>query len=71
MLAAFSPIFVADTNNFRFYFRSSFNVLLNDNEMERLESLKLLGVLLDKYLYWKEHIRYTENKVTKKHWFVV
>ena len=28
-------------------------------------SIKFLGVLLDEYLSWKEHIRYTENKVTK------
>ena len=27
--------------------------------------IKFLGVLLDKYLSWKEYIRYTENKIAK------
>ena len=29
------------------------------------ESIKLLGVFLDKNLTWKDHIKYTENKITK------
>ena len=29
------------------------------------ESIKLLGVFLDKNLTWKDHIEYTENKITK------
>ena len=40
-------------------------VLINDNEVERVGSIKFLGVLLDKHLSWKEHIRYTENKIAK------
>ena len=40
-------------------------LLINDNEVERVGSIKFLGVLLDEYLSWKEHIKYTENKVTK------
>ena len=28
--------------------------------------IKFLGVLLDENLNWKEHIRYTENQITKK-----
>ena len=28
-------------------------------------SIKFFGVLLDEHLSWKEHLRYTENKVTK------
>ena len=28
-------------------------------------SIKFLGVILDEHLTWKEHIRYTENKVAK------
>ena len=38
---------------------------INDNEIQRVESIKFLGVSLDEHLFWKEHIRYTENKVTK------
>ena len=40
-------------------------VLINDKEMERVGSIKFLGVLLDEHLSWKEHIRYTENKIAK------
>ena len=40
-------------------------VLINDKEIERVGSIKFLGVLLDEHLSWKEHIRYTENKIAK------
>ena len=40
-------------------------VLINDKEIERLGSIKFLGVLLDEHLSWKEHIRYTENTIAK------
>ena len=40
-------------------------VLINDKEVERVGSIKFLGVLLDEHLSWKEHIRYTQNKIAK------
>ena len=40
-------------------------VLINDKEVERVGSIKFLGVLLDEHLSWKEHVRYTENRVAK------
>ena len=40
-------------------------MLINDKELERVGSIKFLGVLLDEHLSWKEHIRYTENKIAK------
>ena len=40
-------------------------MLINDKEVERVGSIKFLGVLLDEHLSWKEHIRYTENKIAK------
>ena len=40
-------------------------VLINDKEVERVGSIKFLGVLLDEHLSWKEHIRYIENKIAK------
>ena len=40
-------------------------MLINDKEIERVGSIKFLGVLLDEHLSWKEHIRYTENKIAK------
>ena len=33
--------------------------------IERQEFIKFLGVLLDENLNWKEHIKYTENKIAK------
>ena len=33
--------------------------------MERVESKKFLGVLLNENLSWKDHIKYIENKVAK------
>ena len=39
--------------------------LINDKKLERVQSVKFLGVLLDEHLSWKEHIRYTKNKMAK------
>ena len=35
------------------------------NEIKRSESIKFLGVFLDENLTWKDHIKYTENKIAK------
>ena len=40
-------------------------VLINDKDIERMGLIKFFGVLLDEHLSWKEHIRYTENKIAK------
>ena len=40
-------------------------LLRNDNEVERVGSIKFLGVLLDEHLSWTEHIRYIKHKVVK------
>ena len=39
-------------------------LLIKKHKVERVKSIKFLGVLLDKNLYWKYHIKYIENKVT-------
>lgn len=36
-----------------------------NNEIKQSESIKFLGVFLDENLSWKEHIKYTENKIAK------
>ena len=38
---------------------------LNSNIIERKNSLKFLGVILDEHLTWKKHIQLIENKVSK------
>ena len=40
-------------------------LLIKKHKVERVESIKLLGVLLHENLSWKDHIKYIENKVTK------
>ena len=38
---------------------------INNYNIERIPSIKFLGVLSDKNLSWKDHIKYTENKISK------
>ena len=38
---------------------------MNNYNTERIPSIKLLGVVLDENLSWKDHIKYTENKISK------
>ena len=40
-------------------------LIINNYEIQREESIKFLGVLLDQRLTWKEHIKLTENKIAK------
>ena len=37
---------------------------INKHVIERINTMKFLGVLLDDNLYLKEHIKYLENKIT-------
>ena len=41
------------------------NLTISNHVIERQEFIKFLGVLLDENLNWKEHIKYTENKIAK------
>ena len=38
---------------------------VSNHVTERQEFIKFPEVLLDEYLNWKEHIKYTENKIAK------
>ena len=38
---------------------------INNHDIERVTTMKFLGVLLDDNLSWKEHIKYLENKIAK------
>ena len=38
-------------------------LIINNYELQKEESIRLLGVLLDQHLIWKRHIKLTENKV--------
>ena len=45
--------------------------ITNNYEIQRTESIKFWGVLLDENLSWKEHIKYKENEKAKKFRIVV
>ena len=38
---------------------------ISNHDIERVNTMKFLGVLLDDNLSWKEHIKYLENKIAK------
>ena len=38
---------------------------VKNHDIERVNTMKFLGVLLDDNLSWKEHIKYLENKIAK------
>ena len=40
-------------------------LIINNLKIQRKESIKFMGVLLDENLSWKEHIKYNENKIAK------
>ena len=39
---------------------------INNRDIERVNTMKFLGVLLDDNLSWKEHMKYLENKIANK-----
>ena len=50
----------------RFSIRSPLPTLkINNHDIERVNTMKFLGVLLDDNLSWIEHIKYLENKIAK------
>ena len=40
-------------------------LIINNYEIQKEESIKFLGVLLNQHLTWKKHIKLTENKIAK------
>ena len=38
---------------------------INNQEIKRASHTKFLGILLDENLSWKEHLKYTENRIAK------
>ena len=41
------------------------NIILDGKSLERVESTKFLGVIVDERLSWKQHIKYVKSKVSK------
>ena len=44
---------------------NSFNIYLNGSLLEETESIKYLGIYIDKHLTWKEHISIIGKKISK------
>ena len=42
---------------------------INNYEIKRSSSIKLLGVMMDEHLNWKDHIHLIENKLSKQNSF--
>ena len=40
-------------------------LIINSYQIQREESIKFLGVLLDQHITWKKHIKLTKNKIAK------
>ena len=40
-------------------------LLLNNTTLERVNSMKSLGVILDENINWNRHIELVENKISK------
>ena len=40
-------------------------LLLNNTTLERVNSMKILGVILDENINWNRHIELVENKISK------
>ena len=41
------------------------NLSINNQEIKTTSYTRFLGVILDENLSWKEHLKYTENKIAK------
>ena len=39
--------------------------MVRSNNIERTSSIKFLGAMLDKHIYWIDHVRTVENKIAK------
>ena len=40
-------------------------LMVGSNNIERISSIKFLGVILDKHISWIDHVRNVENKIVK------
>ena len=41
------------------------NLVINGHKIEKVNTIRFLGVILDENLSWKFHIKYIENKISK------
>ena len=58
----------SQTNQKRRDLFGSPKLCIDNNQIQRSESIKFFDVFLDENLTWKEYIKYTDNKIAKKYW---
>ncbi len=46
---------------------NSLNIVLDNVTLDNVDSEKLLGVIVGKYLTWKHHVDKTAKTISKKH----
>ena len=52
----------------KIYKRDDVNLFLNGNKVEQISHQNFLGMYIDEYLNWEEHIKQISAKVSKKYW---
>lgn len=45
---------------------NTFRIKINDIDTDKVDHIRYLGVVIDKHLEFKEHVKYITNKMTKK-----
>ena len=50
---------------------NSVNIIVDKCVLNKVTSIKYLGVIIDHKLNWIEHISYVKNKTFKRHWNTV
>ena len=46
------------------------NVKINNVHLQRVENIKYLGIIIDQNLNFKQHVKYIQNKMSKKVYFL-
>ena len=49
----------------KIYKRNDVNTILNGNRVEQISHIQFLGIFIDEYLNWEEHIKQISAKVSK------
>ena len=49
----------------KIYKRDDVNIILNGNKVEQISHTQFLGIVIDEYLNWEEHIKQISAKVSK------
>ena len=57
--------FIIFCSSKKIYKRDDVNIILNGNKVEQISHTQFLGIYIDEYLNWEEHIKQISAKVSK------